>query len=395
MNFFKEAVTIKEELVSIRRKLHEYPELGMEEFETSKFIKEFLKSEGIEFKEYATTGVCGIIKGTKESNIEGKTIALRADMDGLPLEDKKNCSYSSKVKGKMHACGHDAHTSILLGAAKILNKNKKLFNGNIKLIFEPAEETIGGSKIMIEEGILENPKVDAIVGLHVEEGLECGKIMVKEGYVNAASNPFKIKIIGSGGHGAYPHLTVDPILTTSHLVIALQSIISREINTLNPTVITVGAINGGTAQNIIPEEVEIKGIIRTLNKDDRAFAVKRVEEITKSITETFRAKAEIYIEESYPNLYNNKSMVKILKNISNNVIKNENLLEQEHSKLGVESFAYFAEKVPGVFYFLGSGNKKKNITHQAHGNLFDIDEECLPIGVAFQCEIAIEYLTIE
>lgn len=395
MNFFKEAVTIKKELVSIRRRLHEYPELGMEEFKTSKFIKEFLKSEGIEFKGYATTGVCGIIKGTKDSNAGGKTIALRADIDGLPLEDKKNCSYSSKVNGKMHGCGHDAHTSILLGAAKILNKNKNLFNGNIKLIFEPAEETIGGSRIMIKEGVLENPKVDAIVGLHVEESLECGKIMVKDGYVNAASNPFRIKIIGSGGHGAYPHLAIDPILIASHLVIALQSIISREINSLNPTVITVGEINGGTAQNIIPEEVEIKGIIRTLNKEDRSFVVKRLEEVTKGITETFRGKSEIYIEESYPNLYNNKEMVTILKNVTKNVIKNENLVEQEHSKLGVESFAYFAEKIPGVFYFLGSGNKRKSIIHPAHSNLFDIDEDCLPIGVAVQCEVAIEYLTIE
>ncbi|WP_300381993.1 M20 family metallopeptidase [Clostridium sp.] len=395
MNFFKEAMTIKEELVSIRRKLHENPELGMEEFETSKFIKRFLKSEGIEFKEYAITGVCGIIKGTKDSNIKGKTIALRADMDGLPLEDKKNCSYSSKVKGKMHGCGHDAHTSILLGAAKILNNKKHLFNGNIKLIFEPAEETIGGSQIMIEEGILENPKVDSIAGLHVEETLECGKVMVKEEYVNAASNPFKIKIIGYGGHGAYPHLTIDPIVIASHLVIALQSIISREINSLNPAVITVGSINGGTAQNIIPEEVEVKGIIRTLNKEDRAFAVKRLEEITKGITETFRGKASIYIEESYPSLYNNKNMVKLLKDISKNVIKSEDFIEQKHSKLGVESFAYFAEKVPGVFYFLGSGNKKKNIIHPAHSNLFDIDEKCLPIGVALQCEIALEYLTRE
>jgi amidohydrolase len=395
MSFIKEAITIKEQLVSIRRKLHENPELGMEEFETSRFIKEFLKNEGIEFKEYATTGVCGIIKGTKDSKIEGKTIALRSDIDGLPLEDKKNCSYSSKVKGKMHGCGHDAHTSILLGCAKILNKNRNLFNGNIKFIFEPAEETIGGSKIMIVEGILENPKVNAIIGLHVEETLECGKIMVKDGYVNAASNPFKIKIIGSGGHGAYPHLTVDPILSASHLVIALQSIISREINSLNPAVITVGAINGGTAQNIIPQEVEIIGIIRTLNKEDRAFAVKRLKEITKGITETFRGKAEIYIEESYPSLYNNENMVKILKEVSKNIIGNENLIEQKYSKLGVESFAYFAEKVPGVFYFLGSGNKKKNIIHPAHSNLFDIDEECLTIGVALQCEIALEYLTIE
>ncbi|VYU26608.1 amidohydrolase [Clostridium tertium] len=394
MNFKNEAINIKNELIEIRRTLHEHPELGMEEYETSKFIKEFLKKEGIEYLEVAKTGVCGIIRGTGEDKFnKDRTIALRGDIDGLPLLDKKVCEYSSKVDGRMHACGHDAHTTILLGVGKILNKNKHLFSGNVKLLFEPAEETIGGARFMIEDGVLENPRVDCVCGLHVEETLECGTIMLKEGVVNAASNPFTIKIKGSGGHGAYPHTTVDPVVIASHVVIALQTIVSREINTANPAVITVGSIHGGTAQNIIPEEVTISGVIRTMSKEDRAFAKERLTEIAHGICKSSRATCDIDIEESYPNLYNNDEMVALFKVGAEKVLGKENVLVQKHPKMGVESFAYFANERPAVFYFLGSGNKEKNIVYPAHSNLFDIDEECLPLGVAMQCEMVLEYLT--
>jgi amidohydrolase len=394
MNFKNQAISLKEELITIRRTLHQYPELGMEEFETSKFIKNFLKNEEIEFIEVSDTGVCGIIKGTKENiKIHKKTIALRGDIDGLPIADKKHCNYSSKIKGKMHACGHDAHTTILLGAAKILNKNKHLFSGNVKLLFEPAEETIGGARFMIEEGVLDNPKVDCICGLHVEETLECGTIMVKHGVVNAASNPFTIRIKGSGGHGAYPHTTVDPIVIASHVVLGMQTIVSREINTMNPTVITVGSIHGGTAKNIIPDEVEISGIIRTMSKEDRAFVKKRLVEIVEGICKSSRGSCEIDIDDSYPNLYNDNFMVDLFKLGAKKIIGKENILLQKNPKMGVESFAYFANEIPAVFYFLGSGNKNKNIIYPAHSSLFDIDEDCLPLGVAMQCQIVFEYLT--
>ncbi|MBE6053706.1 MAG: amidohydrolase [Clostridium sartagoforme] len=394
MNFKNEAISIKNQLINIRRTLHQHPEIGMEEYETSKFIKNFLKNEGIEFREVAKTGVCGIIRGTKKDGGENiKTIALRGDIDGLPILDKKVCDYSSKVEGKMHACGHDAHTTILLGAAKILNKNKHLFSGNVKLLFEPAEETIGGARFMIEDGVLESPRVDCVCGLHVEENLECGTIMLKDGVVNAASNPFTINIKGSGGHGAYPHTTVDPVVIASHIVLALQTIVSREINTSNPAVITVGSIHGGTAQNIIPEEVVISGVIRTMSKEDRVFAKERLREIVEGICKSSRATADIDIEESYPNLYNDDNMVALFKIGAEKVLGKENVLLQKHPKMGVESFAYFANERPAVFYFLGSGNKEKNIIYPAHSSLFDIDEDCLPLGVAMQCQIAFEYLT--
>ncbi|MBX9138515.1 MULTISPECIES: M20 family metallopeptidase [unclassified Clostridium] len=391
-NFNIEANNIKEELIEVRRTLHQYPELGFEETNTSKFIKEFLTKEGIEFKEFAGTGVCGIIKGTKEG-INNKVIGLRADIDGLPMQDKKSCSYASKINGKMHACGHDGHTTILLGAAKLLNKNKDKFNGTVKLIFEPAEETTGGAKVMISEGVLKDPAVDVMCGLHVEEVLDAGMIMVKRGTVNAASNPFTITIKGSGGHGAYPDTAVDPIVIASHVVTSLQSIVSREIKPVNPAVVTIGSIHGGTAQNIIPSEVKLGGIIRTMTNEDREFAKRRLKEIVNGICTTFRGSAEIEIEESYPCLYNDDNMVEILEASAKNIIGSENVKVQKNPKLGVESFAYFANEVPSVFYFLGIRNEEKGIIHSAHNSLFDIDEDALPIGVAIQCEVAINYLT--
>ena len=391
ITFLEEANRIKDELITIRRDLHEHPELGFEEKRTSEKIKEFLTKEGIPYVEVAKTGVCGIIKGEKKDN--NRVIGLRADMDALPIQDKKVCSYSSKVPGKMHACGHDAHTTILLGVARILNKNKRLFGGCVKLFFEPAEETVGGAPFMIKEGVLENPRVDAIVGLHVTEDLDYGKIRIKSGVVNAASNPYKIKITGRGGHGAAPHTTIDPIVIASNVVMALQTIVSREIAPVNPSVITVGSINGGTAQNVIPEEVEITGIIRTLTKEDREYVVRRFKELVTGICRGMRGECDIYIEEGYPCLYNNATMVERVKYVGKELLGVENVVEQKHPSMGVESFAFFAMERTSAFYYLGTGNRTKGTDKAAHSNLFDIDEDAIPLGVAMQCGIAYDYLT--
>lgn len=389
--FLKEAKDIKEELITIRRDIHEHPELGFEVLRTSQIVKEFLTKEGIPFSSFAKTGVCGLIKGEKEG--ENKVIALRADMDALPIQDKKKCSYSSKVAGKMHACGHDGHTAILLGAAKILNKYKKSFQGEIKLIFEPAEETTGGAPIMIKEGVLENPRVDMIVGLHVTEDLDSGKIKIKKGASNAASNPFIIKIKGSGGHGAHPEDTVDPIVVAANVVTAIQTIVSREMSPLAPAVITVGSIHGGTAQNIIPEEVVLSGVIRTITNEDRIYCTERLEKLVRGICTAFRTRAEVLIEDGYPCLYNEDAAVDRVRGSAEDILGKENVVEQQNPSMGVESFAYFAQERPAAFYFLGTRNNAKNTEKPAHSNLFDIDEEALPLGVALQCDIAYEYLT--
>ncbi|PJI07315.1 MULTISPECIES: M20 metallopeptidase family protein [Clostridium] len=390
MNYIEEAKKIYDELVERRRDFHEHPELGFELQRTSGKVKEFLKSEGIEYYETAKTGICAIIRGKNT----GKTVGLRADMDALPLmENSENRSYCSKNAGKMHACGHDAHTTILMGTAKILNSMKDELWGNVKLFFEPAEETTGGAPVMISEGVLENPHVDAIIGLHVSEDIECGKIGIKKGVVNAASNPFQIKIKGKGTHGAHPNAGVDPIVAACNIVNMLQTLVSREISPVNPSVLTIGYIHGGTtAENVIPEEAKIGGIIRTMKKEDREFAKKRLKEIVNGAANAMRAKAEINIDESYPCLYNDDTMFNMFKGFASKVLGEENVVLLDDPSMGVESFAYFSMERPSVFYYLGSRNEDKGIVNPAHGSLFDIDEECLPIGVALQCKAAAETL---
>jgi amidohydrolase len=387
VDFLNMAENIQSQLVDIRRDLHKNPELGFDLFRTSQKVKDFLVAEGIEYYEVAGTGICAIIRGKGE-----KTVALRADMDALPLDDKKVCDYSSTVKGKMHACGHDAHTTILLGAAKILNSMKEKISGNVKLFFEPAEETTGGSKIMIKEGVLLEPNVDAIIGLHVEEWLEAGTVGLKRGVAYAASNPFTIKIIGKGGHGASPHMTIDPIVIASSVIVCLQNIISREIAPTDPAVLTIGSIQGGTAENIIPEEVIISGIIRTTSSENREYVKTRLIQVVEGIVTSMRGKCEINIVESYPCLYNNDKLAGMFETLAGEVVGQDNVCKLDQPTMGGESFSYFTMERPALFYFLGSGNVKKGIVHPAHGNLFDIDESCLSIGVAMQCKLAYEFL---
>ena len=387
MNFLHMAESLQSELIDIRRDLHENPELDFDLFRTSQKVKDFLSKEGIEFYEVAKTGVCAIIRGRGE-----KTVALRADMDALPLEDRKVCSYSSKTQGKMHACGHDAHTTILLGAAKILNSMKDEIKGNVKLFFEPGEETTGGSKLMIKEGVLHSPAVDAVIGLHVEEWLEAGTVGLKRGNAYAASNPFTIKIIGKGGHGASPHVTIDPIVIASNVIISLQNIVSREIPPTDAAVLTIGTIHGGTAQNIIPEEVTISGTIRTTKSEHREYMKTRLTQVVEGIVHSMRGECVIDIVESYPCLYNDDTLSDLFENKASEVVGEGNVCKLDAPTMGVESFAYFSMERPGLFYFLGSGNKEKGIIHPAHGSLFDIDERCLSIGVAMQCKLAYEFL---
>lgn len=386
-----EVLQIKNEVINLRRYFHQYPELGLEEFNTSKKIKEFLDCENIKNFSVSKTGICGIIEGSKNSTSK-KCIALRADMDGLPIKEKNTCIYKSKIIGKMHGCGHDAHMAILLGASKILNKNRDKFSGTIKLIFEPAEETVGGAALMINEGILENPKVDIIVGLHVEEELNTGEIMIKEGSVNSASNPFTIKIMGRGGHGAYPHKTIDPIVISSQIILGFQSIISRRINIVNPAIITVGSIHGGKAPNVIPDEVVLKGIIRTTEVEQRNFIKKKLFDTVDAICSCNDANYSIDIEEGYPILNNDSQVTNLVIKSAKNILGNENVKNQKFTKLGVESFAYFSNEIPASFYFLGVRNEKKHIIEPAHSPNFNLDEEALEIGVMLQCKIALDYL---
>lgn len=387
INFLAKAEEIKDLLIEYRRDFHRNPELGFEEHRTSDRIKEFLDNEGIEYFETAGTGICALIKGKG-----GRTVGIRADMDALPIQDMKTCEYSSKAAGKMHACGHDAHTAILMGAAKILNGMRDSLNGSVVLLFEPAEETTGGARIMISEGVLEKPYVEAVIGLHVDENIDSGKVGVKKGVVNAASNPFTIRIKGKGGHGARPEATVDPVVIASSVVMNLQTIVSRELTPTVPSVLTIGTINGGTAQNIIPEEVVLSGIIRTMTTEHREYVKMRLREIAEGVSLSMRGTCQVDIEESYPCLYNDDSMLELLKDSAAEQLGEDNVIDLDKPSLGVESFAYFSMERPSVFYFLGCRNEEKGITHPAHSSKFDIDEDCMAVGVAVHCAAAYKYL---
>lgn len=391
INFLNESNNIKGELISIRRDIHKHPELGFQEERTSKLIKEFLTKEGITYKETAKTGICASIKGEKQG-VE-RVVALRADMDALPIEEKNDVPYKSLNKGKMHACGHDAHTTILLGVAKILNKYKADFSGTVKLLFEPAEETVGGAPGMIDDGVLNSPKVDFVVGLHVNEDIETGSIMLKSGSVNAASNPFKVKIKGKGGHGATPDVTSDPIVTTALIITEIQSIVSREVHPARPVVLTVGTVHSGTASNIIPDEAEITGIIRTVTESDRTLVKNRFMQIVEGVAKSHNCNVDIKIEDGYPSLINDEAVVNRVCEAAEKIIGKDNIIEQGEPSMGVESFAYFAKERPAAFYYLGTKNVSKSTDKPAHGPYFNIDEDALPIGVAIQSTIAYEYLT--
>lgn len=386
-SFLDLANEYKDEFIKIRRDIHQNPELGFDVYRTSGVVKKFLKENGIEYKEYAKTGVCAYIgKNT------GKTIAVRADMDALPLQEKNTCSYASKVKGKMHACGHDAHTAILLLTAKILNMKKEELKGRVELFFEPAEETVGGARFMIKEGILDDPYVDAVIGLHVNEEIDTGTIGIKRGVLQAASNPFTVTIKGKGSHGAKPELSIDPIYTASSIIVNLQEIVSREICPCNPCVLTVGTIHGGTAQNIIPDEVTFSGIMRTLKNEDREYVKKRFTEIVEGISKTMRTECSINIEESYPCLYNDDHMYDMIVSSAEKVLKKENINILENPSMGVESFAYFTQNRPSAFFFLGCRKKGVKSAPNAHSSRFDVDESCIPIGAAIECETVYKYL---
>jgi len=382
---------MKDWLVEIRRTIHMHPELGFEEVETSKFVFEWLQKFGLDVKRgMAKTGVVGLLKGRKP----GRTVAIRADMDALPMDEANRVPYASQIKGKMHACGHDAHVTILLGVARFFSSIPDQVKGNIKWIFQPAEEGGGGGRIMVEEGVLKNPKVDAIFGAHVFPFLSVGKVGIYEREGLAAADRFIIKIIGKGGHAASPHVSKDPILATGHLITQIHSIVSRNVNPLESGVITIGKVSGGTASNIIPDEVELIGTVRSLNPQVREELKSRIEQVTQGIARSFSMDCRFDFEYGYPVLINNPEMSKLVGLACSKGIGKENV-EVVKPSMGGEDFAYYLEKVPGSFFRLGCRNEEKGLIHPYHSSLFDIDEEVLPFGVEMFIRIIDQYLELE
>lgn len=373
----KKANNLQEKLIKWRRLIHKNPELGFKEKETSNFIAAKLEEFGIEYERMCETGIVGLIKGDKK----GKTLAIRADIDGLAITEKNDIDYKSQNEGVMHACGHDGHTSILLGTAKILSEMREDIKGNIKLIFQPAEEGPGGAKPMIEEGVLENPKVDYVIGLHINPDIMAGKVGIKRGRMLAAPDYFKIKVKGKGSHGARPEDGVDPITIGSQIVMALQQIKSREIGALKPVVISCGSFHSGDAFNAIPEEAVIKGTVRSFDNELRKSVKKRIHEIIENITKAYRADYDYEYNFVYPPGYNDPELTSVLGEVIKEKLGEKNLYEIPEPSMGGDDFAYFTQKVPGTYMRLGTKNKEKGIVNSLHSPYFNLDENILKQGV--------------
>ena len=376
------------QVVDLRHQFHKFPETGFEEYNTSKTIAEELKKLGIEVQtNIANTGVIGLIRGKNP----GKTVLLRADMDALNINEETDLPYKSQIPGKMHACGHDGHTAGLIGCAMVLNELKDYIKGNIKLMFQPAEETVGGANPMILEGILENPKVDAAFGCHLWGGVAEGKIDLRHGPTMASPDTFIFKIIGKGGHGALPHLSVDPIVIASQVINNMQTIISRRVDPLKAAVISFCSIHGGENHNVIPNEVIVSGTIRTFDKDLRAWIPKTMEKMIKGIVESNDGDYTFEYIERFPILINDKDMTDLaLKSISK-VIGSENVRETPDPIMGGEDFSYIAEKVPSSFYFVGiSKDIDKQVIH--HHPKFQWDDKNLITIMNTMSQIAVDFL---
>ncbi len=385
MDINKKVQEIFDELINIRRDFHMNPELSQQEFRTRKKIQEYLNEWGIENYICAETGVVGLIKGKNK----GKTIGVRADIDALPIHEKNAYSYCSVNEGVMHACGHDAHTTILLGIAKIMKEmadTEESFNGNVKLFFQPAEETIGGAKRMVKEGCMLNPTVDYVLGLHVMPYIDAGMVELKYGKLNASTDTINITLKGKSAHGAYPDKGVDAIAMAGNIITSLQTIVSRNISPLNSVVISLGRISGGVKDNVIADEVIITGTLRSLDEDTRNYVKKRISEIVKYTAAGFGGEGLVDFYDGYQALINNDEVVDVVKENAEKLLGKENVVFKEFPSLGAEDFSYFSDEASGAFFHLGCGNKEKGITSLIHTETFDIDEECLKVGVILQVE---------
>lgn len=379
------------ELVEIRRDFHMHPELSEKEFRTSDKICEYLDRWGIEYKRgFAGTGVVAIVRG----RTPGKTVAARADIDALPIKEETNLSFKSINEGVMHACGHDIHTTIHLGVAKLFKEIEEKLKGNLVIFFQPAEETIGGAKIMIEDGSLDILRPDYILALHVMPYLDAGNIELKHGSMNAASNEFSIKVKGRSSHAAYPEKSVDAIVTAGYIITSLQTLVSRNTSPLNPIVLTLGQIKGGNKNNIIAEELVMSGTLRTLNTETRDFAKKRIKEIAESTAKAHGATVEIRFGEGYPALINDDEVVNVLHETAVKVLGEHKVKFKELPSMGSDDFSYFLEETKGAYYNLGCGNQANGWTAPIHSGNFIVDEECIKTGVLLQTEFLLELLKI-
>lgn len=379
------------DLVKYRRTIHKHPELKFEEENTAKFVKDHLQNLGFSYQDkIAKTGIVSLI----DSGIPGKTILVRADMDALPILEENNTDYVSQRKGVMHACGHDAHVSVLMGFAEEIKEDIKSIipRGKVLLVFQPAEEGGSGADRMIEEGILEKYKVDAAFALHVWNHVDLGKVGVVNGTMMASVDEFKIVVKGVSGHGAMPQHTVDPIVVSAHIITALQTIVSRSVDPLEPCVVTVGSIHAGNAFNVISEVAELTGTVRTYSKKVYEEVPEKLKKIVTGIADSFGASVEIIYKRVDKPTINDPLMADVVRNAAYKLLGNDSVTEEEVRTMGGEDFSAFLMKVPGCYFFIGSRNKEMGFVNPHHSSKFDFDERAMGIGLAMIKEIVHSFL---
>jgi amidohydrolase len=386
----KLAASYKGEFIANRRHLHANPELSFEEFKTCSFVESQLKSFGIlEIEIKANTGIVALIRG---KNPDRKTIALRGDMDALPIQEQNDVPYKSTNSGVMHACGHDVHTASLLGVAKILNEVKDEFEGTVKLIFQPGEELIpGGAFLMIKDKVLENPKPSGIIGQHVMPLIPVGKVGFRKGMYMASADELYITVKGKGGHGAMPETLVDPVLITAHMIVALQQVVSRNASPKIPSVLSFGRIEALGATNIIPNEVKIQGTFRTLDEDWRASAHLKMVKIAKGIVEGMGGEVDFEVRRGYPFLKNDPELTDRAQQAAISFLGADNVVDLD-IWMAAEDFSYYTQEIEGCFYRLGTRNEEKGITAGVHTPTFDIDEDALEVGAGLMAWLAVSEL---
>ncbi len=379
-------------MIALRRQYHQHPELSFEERETAASIAEHLRRIGLEVTEgVASTGVVGLLRGEAEGN--GPTLLVRADIDALPITELNEVEYGSQAPGKMHACGHDGHIAIALTVAELLADRRNQLSGNVKFAFQPAEERIGGAARMITDGVLRDPAVDAAIGLHLWTPIPVGTVSVAPGPVFSSADGIRLLVRGRGGHGAMPQLNVDPIVAAAEIVVALQTLVSREISPFNPAVVTFGAIHGGTAFNVIADEVELEGSLRAYDPADREHLQRRIGEIASHVAEGLRASVEYHLESGCAACVNDTAMAELVRHAAEATVGAENVPGGDQRQAASDDMSAFLDAVPGCYFFVGASNAEKGITAPHHSAHFNIDEDCLPIGLEVLARSALEYLS--
>lgn len=390
MDPLKLAKENKDFIINARRKLHQIPELGLELPETISYLKSELDKLDLEYEVYEDiSSIVCLIEGSKE----GKTVAIRADMDGLPVKEETGLEFQS-TNGNMHACGHDGHASMALGVCKILSENKSNIKGRVKVLFQAGEEYPGGAKPMIDRGALKNPDVDVIIGLHegvIAPNVKKGKVGISYGPMMASMDRFLVEVNGKGGHGAYPQFSIDSIAIASEIVLGLHKIISREIEATEPAVLSVTRIQGGFNQNILPDKVELEGTVRAVNEDVRRKIAKRIEEISSYIGKAYGADIKTTYDFKYPALITDKEVTEKLRKSMEKIVGAENIKVVEKPLMGGEDMAFYLEEIPGTFFFMSNPKDAEN-PQSHHTPRFDIDEEYLPVGTAIFLQFILDYL---